>query len=109
MSILSKLFGSSTTHTAVAVILEKELPYGDPDTHARMLADILGKAGMQAARPVHTILSPGIRERSRLITTKISEHYLKETLGADYDENKVVVAPFEYPEGSTSGVIVAHP
>ena len=108
MSFLATLFGSGT-QSAVAVILNKQLPDGDPKAHARLLAAILGRAGVKAGRPAHTILSPGIRDRSRLITAKMCEHYFRETLGSAYDENRLTIIPFDAPDAGTSGVIVAHP
>jgi hypothetical protein len=108
MSVFGKLFGSDT-QSAVAVILDRQLPSGDPEAHGRILDAILRKAGVKASRPAHTILSPGIRDRSRLITAKVCERHFRETMGSAYDESSLTIIPFDAPDAGTSGVIVAHP
>jgi hypothetical protein len=108
MGILSSLFGG-VGQSAVVAVLDAQLPYGDPEEHARILNEILKRASIKVDRRVHTILMPGCREGSRAILAKVCEHHFSETLGQAYNEDRLRFTPFEYPEGSTSGVIVSHP
>jgi hypothetical protein len=98
-----------TTMSAVAVVLDKQLPSGFPEDHARILNAILSMTGVRVDRPVHTILSPGSRDRSRVIIVAICQHYFSEALGSEYDANRLTIAPFDYPEAGTGGVVVSHP
>lgn len=108
MSFFSQLFGGSSK-SAVAVILDAQLPYGLPDEHQQILKNILKKAGIRSNRRVYTILSPGSRERSRAIIVAICEKYFREALGSGYDQNSLTITPFESPEYGTAGVVVSHP
>jgi hypothetical protein len=81
MSIFSSIFGFSS-QSAVVVVLDAQLPYGDPQEHARILTAIVSMAKVRVDRRVYTILSPGSRDRSRAIIIAICEHYFREVLGS---------------------------
>jgi hypothetical protein len=108
MGILSRLFGG-VHQSAAVVVLERDLPHVLPEEIARIVDAILSKAGVRVSRRAHTVLMSGSRDQSRAIIAKVCEHYFSETLGSGYDENRLTITQFDYPEAGTGGVVVSHP